>query len=517
MRKMSYLLVMVVLLGGVLLIAFAPNPFSLLFAAVMEAVVFFGMVFGLIPVLGYLNGLHNGVLSIEWLQEGQTDSAWMTMMQMETFFNQRTLDQLFQEYKEKLRMQRESKQFLSDIEDFINEEALAVRSWQSVILQIPGTLTGLGILGTFIGLLMGIGEVSFSSVDSALNSVQLLLNGIELAFYSSIAGVILSILFNISYRIVWNMMLRDLELFIDEFHKNVIPPVEEQQRFRELKETNRIIELLDRIPSSTSFSTARGDGGSAMGSNEQVLMPQILEGLKRGEFMFHLQPRYDLNSRRVIGGEALVRWKHSKLGMISPAVFIPVLEKNGYITKLDQHIWEEVCKIIRLWLDQGNRPVPISVNVTKTDILAMDVSEVFVDLIKKYRIPPRSLEIEISQKAYMEARETTYKEEKLLRENGFRVVLDGFDGDYIGLNIPEQFEADALKLDLRALGNNTGTMTGIISQGRDLGIDISVEGIESMEQLSALRKAGCMEGQGYYFSKPVSIENFLAMMRGEDK
>ena len=123
----------------------------------MEAVVFFGMVFGLIPVLGYLNGLHNGVLSIEWLQEGQTDSAWMTMMQMETFFNQRTLDQLFQEYKEKLRMQRESKQFLSDIEDFINEEALAVRSWQSVILQIPGTLTGLGILGTFVGLLMGIG------------------------------------------------------------------------------------------------------------------------------------------------------------------------------------------------------------------------------------------------------------------------------------------------------------------------------------------------------------------------
>ena len=224
---------------------------------------------------------------------------------------------------------------------------------------------------------------------------------------------------------------------------------------------------------------------------------------------------YDLNTRKIIGGEALVRWKHSKLGMVSPAVFIPVLEKNGYITKLDQYIWEEVCKTIRLWLDQGLRPVPISCNVTKTDILAMDVNEVFEDLIKKYRIPPRGLEIEISQKAYMEARDTTSREEEMLRENGFRVVLDGFDGDYIGLNIPEKFEADAMKLDLRAINNNIGAINGIFSQGRELGIDISVEGIESMEQLSALRKAGCLEGQGYYFSKPVSVDEFIAMVKGE--
>ena len=294
--------------------------------------------------------------------------------------------------------------------------------------------------------------------------------------------------------------------------------MEEQQRYRERKEITRIIELLDRLPSNANFSTARGGGGNAgHDGNEQVLMPQILAGLKKGEFIFHLQPRYELNSRKVIGGEALVRWHHSKLGMVSPAVFIPVLERNGYITKLDQYIWEEVCKTIRKWLDAGLRPVPISVNVTKTDILAMDVNEVFSDLIKKYRIPPRSMEIEISQKAYMEARDTTSSEESKLRDSGFRVVLDGFDGDFIGLNIPEKFGADAMKLDLRAFKNNSGALNGIMAQGRKLNIDISVEGIESMEQLSLLRKAGCTEGQGYYFSRPVDIDEFLEMVKGDKK
>ena len=515
MRKLSYILIVIVLLGGVLLIAFAPGTLSLLFAVLMEVVAFLGIVFGIIPVLSYLNGLHNGVLSVNWLKQGETENTWLSMMKMETFFKQGTLDRLFKEYKDKLNTQREAGQLLADIEDYINEDVLAVRSWQTVVVQIPGTLTGIGILGTFMGLLLGIGEVSFSSVNSALNSVQILLNGIELAFYTSIGGVILSILFNISYRIVWNMMLRDLELFVDAFHKNVIPPVDEQQRYRERREINRIIDLLDRIPNQSSYSTARGGSGSSESGNEQVLMPQILAGLKNGEFMFYLQPRYDLNTRRVIGGEALVRWKHAKLGMVSPAVFIPVLEKNGYITKLDQYIWEQVCITIRQWLDEGYRPVPISVNVTKTDILAMDVDEVFINLIKKYRIPPRSLEIEISQKAYMEARDTTSAKENALREHGFKVVLDGFDGDYIGLNIPEKFEADAMKLDLRAIGNKKGSMIGIFEQARILGVEVSVEGIESMEQLSALRKAGCSEGQGYYFSKPVSSEDFVAMMKGD--
>ncbi len=513
MRKLSYLLILIILLGGILLLAYAPDTMSLMFVAIMDVVVVLGIIFGVIPVLSYLSGLHNGLLSIRRLEETQEKSTWIALMQIDSFFKQNTLDQMFREYREKLKDQRDSGQLLSDVEDYINEDVLAVKSWQTVILQVPGTLTGLGILGTFVGLLSGIGDVTFTSVSSALTSVQTLLNGIQLAFYTSIGGVILSIMFNIMYRIAWNLMLRDLTMFTDEFHKNAIPQVEEQQRYRERKEINQIVELLERIPKGTSYSSARGDGAGGSSGNEQVLMPQIYAGMKNGEFIFYLQPRFDLTTRKVIGGEALVRWKHGKLGMVSPAVFMPVLEQNGFITKLDQYIWEAVCKNIREWLDQGLRPVPISLNVTKTDVMAMDIDEVFTELIKKYRIPPRSIEIEIAQNAYLQSRGTANFEEEKLRSHGFRVVVDGFDGDFIGLQIDESFNADALKVDLRAVSD--ASLPGIFEQARKLQLSLSAEGIESMEQLSSLRKYGCTEGQGYYFSKPVSVEEFLEMTRGD--
>ena len=170
---------------------------------------------------------------------------------------------------------------------------------------------------------------------------------------------------------------------------------------------------------------------NSAGSNERVLMPQILEGLRKNEFTFFLQPRYELNARRVIGAEALVRWNHPVLGVISPSVFIPVLESNGYITKLDQYIWEEVCKTIRVWIDEGIRPIPIAVNVTKTDVLAINVAEFFSDMLKKYRIPPKYLDIDIAKSAYLETHGALSETEAQLQQMGFRVILDGFDGDYV--------------------------------------------------------------------------------------
>ena len=518
MRKLSYIFVLVILLGGALLIAFAPDTLSMIFAAAMETVAFLGTLFGILPMISFMNGMNRGEKNIQRVQEVEASSAWLAVMQIDSFFQQNTLDRIFREYREKLQSQRESGQILSDVEDYINEDVLATKSWQPVILQIPGTLTGLGILGTFVGLITGIGEVTFTSVDAALTSVQILLNGIELAFYTSIAGVILSILFNITYRIVWNMLLRDLDLFAEEFHKNIVPPVDEQRRYRERKDLTQITELLDRLPRASSYSVARSDSGaSGASSNEEVLMPQILAGMKNGEFVFYIQPRYELNSRKLIGGEALVRWNHGKLGMVSPAVFMPILEQNGYITKLDQYVWEAVCKTIREWIDAGLRPLPISVNVTKTDVLAMDIGETFTELAKKYRIPPRTLEIEIAENAYLHSHGTANSEEEKLRSCGFRVVVDGFDGNYIGLQIDESFNADALKLDLRALGGSTSAITAAFEQARKLQLSLSAEGIESMEQLSTLRKCGCTEGQGYYFSKPVSIEEFVSMMKGETK
>lgn len=239
-------------------------------------------------------------------------------------------------------------------------------------------------------------------------------------------------------------------------------------------------------------------------------MPQILNGLKKNEFIFLLQPQYELNTRKIIGAEALVRWNHPALGEISPAVFIPVLENNGYITKLDQKIWEDVCAMIRRWIDEGIKPLAISINVTKTDLLAMDVVEIFDELLKKYRIPPKYLNIDIAENAYKEVYGIVSEVEKSLQQKGFRIALDGFDGDYMGLHSVGEIGADVLKLDLRSLNKEkkSGSVQDVFDRAKTLRLTLTAEGIESMEQLSLLRKCGCTEGQGYVFSRPLSIEEF---------
>lgn len=490
----------------------------MVFIIAMEALVALGALFGILPVMQYARGLRTGQTGIDRAMENRTGSAWTMLEAEEDFFRQNTLDSIFHEYQLKLRSQRESGQVLSDIDEYVNDDVLALHSWQSIVMQIPGTLTGLGILGTFVGLILGIRGIGFSTVNAALASVQTLLGGIQVAFYTSICGVILSLLFNLVYRMAWNVMVRELGVFSEAFHKNVVPPVEDQARYRESRSLRQITELLERLPKNQGFSVSAGGLGGSVPTGtdtEQLLMPQIISALRDGEFISLLQPRYDLNTRRLVGAEALVRWNHKKLGLLAPSVFIPLLESNGYITKLDQYIWEQVCQTIRRWIDEGLRPLPLSINVTKTDILAMDVADYFDGLLKKYRIPPRSLEIEIAQNAYLQGGNTVIDTETRLRQDGFRVVMDGFDGDYINLSTVEGFQADALKLDLRRTNGTPATLTAAFEQARALKMNLSAEGIENMEQLATLRKCGCTEGQGFFLSKPVTLEEFEAMMNGD--
>ena len=522
MRRLIYTLVIFILIGGIVLTSYAPGNVSTVFIVIMECIVLAGVVLGILPVVSYYHAFETGLNNIERALEVQTSSTWSVMAQIEDFFHQRTLDGLFRDYQEKVQVQRESGQALTDIEDFINEDILALRSWQNVVLQIPGTLTGLGILGTFIGLLIGIRGIGFSSIDIALTSVQTLLSGIQVAFYTSIAGMILSLLFNIIYRISWNMLRRNLGLFVEEFHKNVIPPVGDQVRYREQKELKQITELLERLPKNAGFSASGQIGSGApasAGGNEQILMPQILEGMRSGEFVFYLQTKHDLNTRKVIGGEALVRWNHGKLGTVSPAVFIPILEKNGYITKLDQYIWESVFATIRRWIDNGVRPMPLAINATKTDILAMDLAGFMEEMLKKYRIPPRYLEVEIAENAYLESPQSVLETEEKLRQLGFRVIMDGFNGDYISLSTIDRLSVDVLKLDLRRFDGrqNQGALNAVFEQARKININVAVEGIESMEQLTMLRRCGCSEGQGFYLSRPIPVEEFEKQISGESK
>ena len=400
MRRLPYLFIVVYLIAAGMLAAYSPDRLSLVIVGCMGVIALASGFYCLAPVISFTNGLRNGQNSIKRAMNAEGGTAWMMALQMDRFFEQKTLDQLFQEYREKVRQQRENGLLISDIDDTVNEDILGLYSWQSVAAQIPGTMTGLGILGTFLGLLMGLRGINFMTVEAALGSVETILAGINTAFYTSIAGLILSVFFNVVNNILRNIMSREVDLFLEEFHRTIIPTTEEQSRYSDRRENRQIVELLERLPKKGTMPLV---GSGSTSGNEQILMPQILDGLKKNEFVFFLQPRYELNTRKVIGAEALIRWNHPTLGVISPAVFIPVLESNGYITKLDQYIWEKVCQLIRQWVDQGIRPVPISVNVTKTDVLAMDVADFFKDMLKKYRIPPKHLEIDVSGSAYLEA------------------------------------------------------------------------------------------------------------------
>lgn len=228
MKLFSYLSVAVLLLSSIALAAYSPDLLSALIVGLMCIIALAGCIHGLLPTISITGGLLNGQKSIRKASETEGSSAWVAALQIERFFQQKTLDGLFEDYREKVQHQRETGQIVSDLDEVLNEDVLALHTWKGVIAQLPGTLTGLGILGTFVGLLPGLRGISFVTVEAALGSVQSILAGINPAFYTSIAGVILSILFNITNNVLRTIMNRETGLFLEEFHKSVIPTTDEQ-------------------------------------------------------------------------------------------------------------------------------------------------------------------------------------------------------------------------------------------------------------------------------------------------
>lgn len=160
------------------------------------------------------------------------------------------------------------------------------------------------------------------------------------------------------------------------------------------------------------------------------LLSEVQKGLDHGEFVFYAQPKCCLDTGRIVGLEALVRWNHPVRGLIPPGVFLPLLENNGLITKLDLFIWEEVCRKLRRWIDRGHRPVPISVNVSRMDIYAVDVTAVFKELTERYAIEPRLLEVEITESAYVEEYNVIPGVVESLRER-LRLLLAHVPEDFV--------------------------------------------------------------------------------------
>lgn len=252
------------------------------------------------------------------------------------------------------------------------------------------------------------------------------------------------------------------------------------------------------------------------------LLSEIQKGLEQREFTFYAQPKCNLCTGKIVGLEALVRWDHPVRGIVSPGEFIPILENNGLITKLDLYLWEEVCRKLRSWIDSGLRVVPVSVNVSRMDIYAVDVASVFRKLIEKYSLEPRLLEVEITESAYVEEYKVITGVVESLRESGFTVLMDDFGSGYSSLNMLRDVNVDVLKIDMKFLemdddtiGKGVEILEAITRLGNIMGMRMIAEGIETKEQVDFLMNMGCSYGQGYYFFRPMPIERYEPLLSDE--
>lgn len=514
MRKYTAGIALLFIIAAAVLFSLAPDTLSVAILVIMTACVVWGFVYGIVRMMECTAAFRTAQVTLGKLANVNTSSVWLSIQKVDSLFGVASLDEMFEDYLAKVVQQEKEGQIISDIDEVFYEDSLAFRCWWGVVRQLPGTLTSLGILGTFIGLIFGIDTIGLSSVDAVLVSIEMLLSGIRTAFYTSISGVILSVLFNLAARLTWSAMLRELGMFLERFHSVVFPRVEEQERLQHTQEISRIMEALDRLPRDQEYRRIWHSAGIQVSDNtsEQRMMPDIRRGLENGEFVFLLQPRYELATRKIVGGEALLRWEHRELGQIYPSAFMEVVEHNGFVIRIDRYIWEEVCKTLHRWVESGIRPMPISVNISKTDILAMDVAEIFEELIETYNISPRYLEVEIAENAYLECEDAALEVEQKLQQRGFRVIIDGFDEEFLTMSIMQKTKADALKLDLRYMGTSSdkreSAVETMLEHARKLHVPVLAKCIESAEQLSDLRHCGCTEGQGSYLKKPISVSEF---------
>ena len=255
---------------------------------------------------------------------------------------------------------------------------------------------------------------------------------------------------------------------------------------------------------------------------EMHLLSEVTGALKRDEFTFFVQPQCDITSGKVVGAESLVRWNHSTEGMIPPGKFIPALERCGAVYLLDQQVWEKVCAWLRSWIDRGYEPVPISINISRIDIMSMDVPAYLNHLLEKYDLPSKYIKTEITESAYTQEDWAINDAVDRLRRGGFLVMMDDFGSGYSSLNMLKSIPVDVLKIDMRFLEiteeneqKGIGILESIVNMARLLSLPIIVEGVETLQQESVLRSMGCRYTQGYYYYRPLSIDQFESILADE--
>ena len=246
---------------------------------------------------------------------------------------------------------------------------------------------------------------------------------------------------------------------------------------------------------------------------ERKIIGEFDRALDNEEFVMFLQPQVDV-SGKPFGSEALVRWQHPDKGLLAPGVFIDVLEKTGFVYRLDRYMWDKAVKQLAEWKKRGINDYHISVNISTKDFYLIDVYETFVGLVEKYDIDPKLLKLEITETALMSDFNKNMVIIKRLQKYGFDIEIDDFVSGYSSLNMLKDISADVLKIDMGFLRASENEVKGqdilesIIGLANKLGMRVITEGVEKKTQVDMLYDMGCKMFQGYYFSKPIPVDEF---------
>ena len=271
---------------------------------------------------------------------------------------------------------------------------------------------------------------------------------------------------------------------------------------------------IDSIKDSFKNSIAYyGDMLRREALTEQKIIAEFEEALQTGQFAMFLQPVVNMDKKVVIA-EALVRWIHPDRGIIAPVAFVPLLEKTGYIYKLDMYIWEQAAKRLAYWTTLGESNLSLSVNISVKDFYYIDLYETLVSIVEKYNIDPKRLKLEITESIFMNEKERQIDILNSLKQYGFMIEIDDFGSGYSSLNMLKEVPADILKMDMAFLSMDKNENKGrkivntIVSLAKAIGMLVIIEGVETKEQVDYLTETGADYLQGYYFDRPLPVKRF---------
>lgn len=246
---------------------------------------------------------------------------------------------------------------------------------------------------------------------------------------------------------------------------------------------------------------------------EQLIADCMESAIAHHEFEVYYQPKHSMAEDKTGGAEALVRWNSPTLGFISPAQFIPVFEQNGFISKLDEYVWEEVVKNVHDCIEKGHTPIPISMNISRIDFERKDLADHIIKLVDSFNVPHKYIHLEITESAYSDNPSKIAQDIEILHHAGFAIELDDFGTGYSTLSALSEISFDILKLDMSLVkGMEQPKKKMILSHVIDMASSIEIqtvaEGCETEDQAQELKKLGATYIQGFYYSKPLPENQF---------